>query len=142
MSQNQVVFDCDDLEPVAERIKLEGDEYLTGKKYLDKKDSAAGASMEIFKSLEALPIDCREALKSAINDCLMSGSLLGYPMVNTRVRVLDGRFSNIRSKNPLIFLQCASQLLRQLIPEASPGLLEPFMSVEISLPDQTVGTVL
>ena len=68
--------------------------------------------MEIFKSLECLPMECREALKQAINDSLLSGSLLGYPIVNTRVRVLDGRWSNIRTKNPLIIQQCASQLMR------------------------------
>ena len=38
LSENQIIFDCDELEPVVERIKLEGDEYNTGKKYLDKKD--------------------------------------------------------------------------------------------------------
>ena len=103
LSKNQLIFDCDDLEPVIERIKLDGDEYSTGKKYLDKKDTAAGASMEIFKSLETLPIENREALREALNDSLMSGTLLGYPVVNTRIRVLDGRWSNIRSKNPLIF---------------------------------------
>ena len=98
--------------------------------------------MEIFKSLECLPLDSREAMRAAITDSLMSGTLLGYPIVNTRVRILDGRWSNIRSKSPLIFQQCASQLLRQLVSESSPGLLEPFMSVEISLPEHVVGQVL
>lgn len=59
--------------------------------------------MEIFKSLECLPIESRVALKEALDDCLMSGTLLGYPIVNTRIRVIDGRWSNIRSKNPLIW---------------------------------------
>lgn len=142
LSHNTIIFDCDDLEPVIERVKLEGDEYKTGKRHLDKKDSAAGASMEIFKSLECLPQESRIALKQAIDDSLLSGNLLGYPVVNTRVRILDGRWSNIRSKNPLIFQQCASQLVRQLVTESSPGLLEPFMSVEISLPEHIIGTVM
>ena len=72
----------------------------------------------------------------------MSGSLLGYPIVNCRVKILDGRWSNIRSKSPLIFKQCTSQLMRQLVSEASPCLLEPLMSVEISLPDHLIGGVL
>jgi translation elongation factor EF-G len=71
--------------------------------------------MEIFKSLDALQVECLYAIKEAIDDCFMSGTLLGYPIVNTRVRILDGRFSNIRSRNPLIFKQCASQLMKQLI---------------------------
>ena len=42
-------------------------------------------------------------MRMAIDDCLMSGTLLGYPIVNMKVKVLDGRWSNIRSKNPVIF---------------------------------------
>ena len=108
LTKNQISFDCDDLTPVTERVKLEGDEYKTGNKRKDKESSASGASMEIFKSLESLPLDCREAIFEAIQDNMMSGTLMGYPMVNTRIRVVDGRWSNIRSKNPLIFKQCVS----------------------------------
>lgn len=50
-----------------------------------------------------MPAEAREAMRQAIDDSLMSGTLLGYQIVNTRVRVLDGRWSNIRSKSPLIF---------------------------------------
>lgn len=86
-----------------ERVKLEGDEYKTGNRRIDKTDAAAGASMEIFKSLECMSGENRQAMIQAIEDTLMSGQLLGYPIVNVRVRILDGRWSNIRSKNPLIF---------------------------------------
>ena len=96
------------MEPVAERIKLEGDEYLTGNRRLDKSDSAAGASMEIFKSLDSLPLESLAAIREAIEDSLLSGALMGYPMVNARIKILDGRWSNIRSKNPLIFKQCTN----------------------------------
>jgi len=74
--------------------------------------------MEIFKSLDSLPIECVVAMREAIEDSLMSGSLIGYPIVNTRVRVIDGRWSNIRSRNPLIFKQAASQLMKQLLKES------------------------
>ena len=59
--------------------------------------------MEIFKSLDSIPMENMIAIQEAIEDCLMSGNLLGYPIVNTRVRILDGRWSNIRSRNSLIF---------------------------------------
>ena len=81
-------------------------------KVVAKKDAAAGASMEIFKSLDSLPMESLFSVREAIQDGLMSGSLLGYPIVNTRVRILDGRWSNIRSKSDLIFKQCTSQLMR------------------------------
>jgi len=59
--------------------------------------------LEIYRSLDSMPFESKVAMKNAIEDCLMSGSLLGYPMVNVRVKILDGRWSNIRSRNPLIF---------------------------------------
>ena len=63
--------------------------------------------MEIYRSLDSLPIESKLAMKEAIEDALECGQLLGYPMVNTRVRVLDGRWSNLRSRNPLIFQQAS-----------------------------------
>ena len=88
--------------PFSERIKLDGDEYDTGKQHLNKKDLAAGASLEIFRSLDSMDVEHKAYLRKAIEDNLLSGSLLGYPIVNTRVRVVDGRWSNIRTKNPLV----------------------------------------
>lgn len=57
------------------------------------------ATMEIYKSLDSLPLEHKVVIREALEDALESGQLLGYPMVNTRVRILDGRWSNIRSKN-------------------------------------------
>ena len=113
LSANQVVFAFEDLEPTIERVKLDGDEYDTGSKRTNKEDAAAGATMEIYKSLDSLSMENKIAIKEAIETNLLSGCLLGYPMVNTRVTVVDGRWSNIRSKNPLIFKQCVTQILRQ-----------------------------
>jgi len=48
-------------------------------------------------------LESKISMQNAIEDALMSGALLGYQMVNVKVKILDGRWSNIRSKNPLIF---------------------------------------
>lgn len=56
LAKNQILFDFEDLEPFSERIKLEGDEYDTGSLRKNKKDAAAGATMEIYKSLDSLEL--------------------------------------------------------------------------------------
>jgi elongation factor G len=124
---------------VQERVKLEGDEYESKRR---NKDLATASSFEIYRSLDSLSLENKISMQAAINDGLMSGSLIGYPLVNVRVKILDGRWSNIRSKNPIIFQMCANQLLKQLIEESSPTLLEPFMNVEISIPDHVIGDIL
>ena len=106
------MFDFNDQKPFTERVKLEGDEYDTGKKSTNKKDSAAGATLEIYRSLHSLDVQFKEVLKKTIDDSLLSGTLLGYPIVNARVRVLDGRWSNLRTKSALVIQQCTTQLMR------------------------------
>ena len=56
LAKNQILFDFEALEPFAERIKLEGDEYDTGNRRLNKKDAAAGATLEIYRSLDSIEL--------------------------------------------------------------------------------------
>ena len=133
--KNFITFDFDDLEPVNERIKLEGDEYERSRLRVNREEATNTASMEIYRSLDSLPQEHRMAIKEALEDSLLSGSLLGYPMVSTRIRILDGRHSNLRSKSPLIFQQGAVSIVKDLYRESSPCLLEPFMTVEINVPE-------
>lgn len=53
-SANQITKDYENLQPVQERIKLEGDEYESKRR---NKDLATSASYEIYRSLESLPIE-------------------------------------------------------------------------------------
>lgn len=53
-SANQITKDYESLQPVQERIKLEGDEYESKRR---NKDLATSASYEIYRSLESLPIE-------------------------------------------------------------------------------------
>lgn len=142
LGENQIFFDFEDLEPVTERVKLEGSEYERSNKRRNKEELTATANVEVYRSLECLPIESKLAMREAISDALLCGQLLGYPMVNTRVRVLDGRWSNLRSRGPLVFQQSAVQMVKELIQESKPCLLEPFMKVELDVPDHIIGDLL
>ena len=91
------------MEPVVERVKLEGDEYEKSRRRANKEELIAQASMELYRSLDSLPLEHKSIIRSSLEDAMESGQLLGYPMVSTRIRVLDGRWSNLRSRNALIF---------------------------------------
>ena len=66
LGKNEIVFDFEDLEPVSERIKLEGDEYEKSGKRRNKEELTASATMEIYRSLDSLPIESKLAMKEAI----------------------------------------------------------------------------
>lgn len=57
LGENSVIFDFEDLEPVVERIKLEGDEYEKSRKRRNKDELTATATMEIYRSLDSLPVE-------------------------------------------------------------------------------------
>lgn len=64
----------------------------------------------------------------------MKGSLLNYPMLGVRVKILDGKFT-LKRTNEIAIEQAASEMLDEMIRNASPILLEPVMDVEISTPN-------
>ncbi len=53
-SANQITRDYESLQPVQERIKLEGDEYESKRR---NKDLATSASYEIYRSFDSLPLE-------------------------------------------------------------------------------------
>ena len=52
-----MTFDFEDLEPVTERVKLEGDEYQKSHKRRNRDELTASATMEMYRSLDSLPIE-------------------------------------------------------------------------------------
>ena len=58
---------------------------------------------------------------------------MGYQLINVKVEILDGRWSDIRS-NDAVFRECAAKCVSELIKTAKPVLMEPFMNLTIEIP--------
>ena len=74
-------------------------------------------------------------MENAIENGLSAGTLLGYPVINVKVPVLDGNWSEKRSTTS-VFEMAGATLLRDLIKDSAPTLLEPLMDIEISTPGE------
>jgi elongation factor G len=112
----QVLFDFEEQEPFVETVKHE-----------DK-------SEEVFKSLNFLNSDHKRYLFECILDSLNCGSLLGYQNVNLGIRIVSGKYSNLRT-NELAVKICTAEALRSLLKECDPVFMEPFMLLEIVTPN-------
>ena len=66
---------------------------------------------------------------------------MGYPIINTQVTIVDGKYSEKRSSS-VIFEMCAAQLLKDLIKKSNPVLLEPVMDIDISTPTQQASSIM
>jgi len=90
---------------------------------------------------ESIPALYYPAVEEGLRDALGSGPLLGYPVVDTEAVVFGGDFhENVSTE--LAFRVAAGMAFRKACEEASPILLEPYMAVEILVPEEFLGEVL
>jgi len=81
------------------------------------------------------------AIEEGIRDGLNGGPLMGYPVVDVETVVLRGSCHESFSTD-LAFRVAASMAFKQAFEQATPLLLEPYMAVEVLVPDESLGEVL
>jgi len=89
----------------------------------------------------AIPRNYIPAVEKGIKDAAARGFLAGYPVVNFRVILYDGSYHDVDS-NDLSFQMAGRIAFRKAMEAAKPTLLEPIMTVEITIPDEFAGTIM
>jgi elongation factor G len=123
-------------------IKQTGGSGDYGVVVLEVGPNEAGKGFEFIDATKGAPIP-REYVPAVRNGCeeaLQSGELAGYPVVDVRVRLLDGQAHDVDSSERS-FKIAGSIAVREALRQAQPTLLEPMMKVEVVTPDDFVGPV-
>ena len=81
------------------------------------------------------------AVEKGVVEALREGGLAGYPVVNLRVTLYDGKHHPVDSSE-MAFKIAGSLGVRAAIEKAGPVLLEPIMRVEVTVPSDHVGDVM
>ncbi len=89
----------------------------------------------------AIPRNLIPAVEKGIQEAAQAGPLAGYPVVDFRVRCVDGKFHSVDS-NEMAFKLAGSMGFKAAVGQARPVLLEPIMEAEIVVPDESVGDVM
>jgi elongation factor G len=89
----------------------------------------------------AIPHNFRPAVEKGIQDARRRGYLAGYPVVDFKVRLLDGQYHDVDSSE-LAFKIAGSLAFKEAMAKASPILLEPVMKVEIVTSDDFMGEIM
>ncbi|HMB84310.1 MAG TPA: elongation factor G, partial [Terriglobales bacterium] len=89
----------------------------------------------------AIPRNFIPAVEKGIKDAAARGYLAGYPVVNFRAILYDGSYHDVDS-NDLSFQMAGRIAFRKAMEVAKPTLLEPIMTVEITVPDEFAGTIM
>jgi elongation factor G len=88
-----------------------------------------------------LPPEFVEAIDQGVQGALQLGILAGYPIVDVKVTLFDGSFHEVDS-NEMAFKFAGSIAFKEAARKASPVLLEPIMAVEVTVPEEFLGTVI
>jgi elongation factor G len=81
------------------------------------------------------------SVEKGIRGAMEKGVLAGYPMVDIKVRLHDGKSHSVDSSQ-VAFEMAGALALRDAAAKAAPILLEPIMRVEVTVPDGLTGDVM
>ncbi len=89
----------------------------------------------------AIPREYIPAVEKGIREALDRGILAGFPIMDVRVRLIDGSYHEVDSSEAA-FKVAGSKAFKAASRKASPVLLEPIMKVEVVTPEDFMGDVM
>ena len=89
----------------------------------------------------AVPKEFIPAVEQGVREALESGGSAGYPLVDVKVTLIDGKYHEVDSSE-LAFKIAGSMALREGVQRAGAVILEPMMKVEVVAPDNFAGDVI
>jgi elongation factor G len=122
-----------------------------------KQSGGAGQFGEVFLRVEPLPrgggfefVDAVKggtipgqfmpAVEKGVREVLASGAVAGYPVVDVRVTVHDGKHHSVDSKD-IAFATAGRKAFLAALREARPSVLEPIVHIEITAADANLGDI-
>jgi elongation factor G len=89
----------------------------------------------------SIPQNYRPAVRKGIEESAARGYLAGYPVIDFRVTLTDGKYHNVDSSE-MAFKIAGSLAFKSAMEKCKPTLLEPIMSVEITAPEENMGDIM
>jgi elongation factor G len=89
----------------------------------------------------AVPKEYIPGVEKGLESVLGAGVLAGFPVVDLKVRLIDGAYHDVDS-SALAFEIASRAALREALQKGKPVLLEPIMKVEVVTPEDYTGSVI
>jgi elongation factor G len=105
--------------------------------------AARGKGVEFIDDVfgGAIPRNWIPSVEKGIRDAAARGYLAGFPVVDFRVSLYDGKYHDVDSSD-MAFKIAGSLAFKEAMKQAKPALLEPVMHVEVYAPDQYSGDLM
>ncbi len=102
-----------------------------------------GAGYEFINAIKSgsVPKEYIKPIDQGVQGAIELGILAGYPLVDIKVTLFDGSYHEVDS-NEMAFKFAGSIAFKEAARKASPVLLEPVMAVEVTVPEEHMGTII
>jgi len=102
-----------------------------------------GAGYEFINEIKSgsIPKEYIKPIDQGVQGAIELGILAGYPIVDVKVTLYDGSYHEVDS-NEMAFKFAGSIAFKEAARKASPVLLEPVMAVEVTVPEEHMGTII
>jgi elongation factor G len=106
-------------------------------------EPAPGEGFEFVNKIKGgnVPSEYIPAVKQGVEQALENGVKAGYPMVDMRVTLVDGKYHDVDSSE-IAFKVAGSIAFKEAAKRAKPVLLEPIFAVEVITPEDFLGEVI
>jgi len=110
--------------------------------YIDM-EPAPGEGFDFVSEIKggAVPTEFIPAVEKGCEEAMETGVMAGYPMVDVRVKLVDGKYHETDSSE-VAFKIAGSLAFKEAAKRAKPVLLEPVFSVEVVTPEEFLGDVI
>jgi elongation factor G len=107
----------------------------------NRKDKG-GSGIEIVNEIfgGTIPGQFIPAVEKGIHDLLDQGVIAGYPLQDVLVAITDGKHHPVDSKE-VAFRTAGKYAFRDAVMKAKPVLLEPIVNMEVTVPEDKMGTI-
>ena len=124
-------------------VKQSGGRGQFGHVWIKIEPNAAGKGYEFVDAVKggSVPREYIPAVDKGLQDCIKSGVLAGYPVVDVKFTLFDGSYHDVDS-NENAFRMAATMAYKEGMKKAAPTLLEPMMSVEVETPEEYMGNIM
>jgi elongation factor G len=106
-------------------------------------EPAPGEGFDFINKIKggSIPSEFIPAVQKGVEEALESGVKAGYPMVDVRVTLTDGKYHDVDSSE-IAFKVAGSIAFKEAARRAKPVLLEPIFAVEVVTPEDFLGEVI
>ncbi len=124
-------------------IRQSGGRGQYGHCFLRVEPKSRGEGYEFVDAIKggAIPNEFIPSVEKGVKEAMEKGVLAGYPLVDLEVKLYDGTFHEVDSSD-IAFKIAGSMALQNAVKQAGLVLLEPIMKVEVTTPEEFMGTVI